>query len=151
MNSSEEQKGPGAPGTGGTPSAGEPVGDALQPDTKPLKAADGGGVSSEPADGYPHEPEHVAPVLSSAPPVVPTAPSVTETPSSPRRTADTAADTTTRAPGSAGGGKTPPPPSGGDGGDGDEEDGEDNYMLRMSFLEHLEELRSRIIKSLLGI
>jgi sec-independent protein translocase protein TatC len=40
----------------------------------------------------------------------------------------------------------PPPPPPGDDGD-DEEDG----MLRMSFLEHLEELRSRIIKILLGV
>src|SRR5438046_2024726 len=46
-----------------------------------------------------------------------------------------------------GGGKRPPlpPPSGGDGGD------DDDGMLRMSFLEHLEELRSRIIKALMGI
>lgn len=50
-----------------------------------------------------------------------------------------------------GGGKTPPPPppSGGDGGDGGDED--DEGMVRMSFLEHLEELRSRIIRSLLGV
>lgn len=42
----------------------------------------------------------------------------------------------------------PPPPPGGGGDDGDdEEDG----MLRMSFLEHLEELRSRIIKCLAGV
>ena len=49
----------------------------------------------------------------------------------------------------SGGGRKPPPPpppSGGDGGD-DEEDG----MLRMSFLEHLEELRSRLIKMVVGI
>ncbi len=39
----------------------------------------------------------------------------------------------------------PPPPPGGD--DDDEEEG----MLRMSFLEHLEELRSRIIKMLIGV
>jgi sec-independent protein translocase protein TatC len=47
-----------------------------------------------------------------------------------------------------GGGKTPPPapPSGGDGGN-DDEDG----MLRMSFLEHLEELRSRILRALMGV
>ena len=38
----------------------------------------------------------------------------------------------------------PPPPPGGD---ADEDEG----MLRMSFLEHLEELRSRIIKALIGI
>lgn len=38
------------------------------------------------------------------------------------------------------------PPSAGDPDDDDEEDG----MLRMSFLEHLEELRSRIIQALIG-
>jgi sec-independent protein translocase protein TatC len=38
---------------------------------------------------------------------------------------------------------SPPPP--------DEEDAEEGGMLRMSFLEHLEELRSRIIKMLLGL
>jgi sec-independent protein translocase protein TatC len=43
-------------------------------------------------------------------------------------------------------GNTPGPP-----GSSGEEDGEDDGMLRMSFLEHLEELRSRIIKILLGL
>ncbi len=46
----------------------------------------------------------------------------------------------------------PPPPkppatSGGDGGGGDDDDG----MLRMSFMEHLEELRTRIIRALMGL
>ena len=40
--------------------------------------------------------------------------------------------------------RSPRPPS-------DEEDEEDEGMLRMSFLEHLEELRSRIIKILIGM
>jgi sec-independent protein translocase protein TatC len=40
---------------------------------------------------------------------------------------------------------SPPPPS--DSGGGDEEDG----MLRMSFMEHLEELRSRILRALAGV
>ena len=35
------------------------------------------------------------------------------------------------------------------GGDGDDDD--DDGMLRMSFLEHLEELRSRIIRALMGV
>jgi sec-independent protein translocase protein TatC len=47
---------------------------------------------------------------------------------------------------SGNGGKTPPPSPPSGSGD-DEEEG----MLRMSFLEHLEELRSRILKALLGI
>src|SRR5215467_7926489 len=47
----------------------------------------------------------------------------------------------------AGGGKrTPPPPP-----PPEEEDSEEGGMLRMSFLEHLEELRSRIIKMLYGL
>src|SRR5580700_8601127 len=51
--------------------------------------------------------------------------------------------TTTRA---TGGGRTPPPPDPPDP-PGDDEDG----MLRMSFLDHLTELRSRIIKMIFGI
>jgi sec-independent protein translocase protein TatC len=47
--------------------------------------------------------------------------------------------------GGGGGGRNPPPPSAGD------PDDEDEGMLRMSFLEHLEELRSRIIKALYGL
>jgi sec-independent protein translocase protein TatC len=43
--------------------------------------------------------------------------------------------------------KPPSPPS--DGGDGGDED--DDGMLRMSFLQHLEELRSRIIKIVIGV
>src|ERR1035441_9148827 len=50
-------------------------------------------------------------------------------------------------PRSGGGGKTPPPPPPPGGGSGDEEDG----MLRMSFLEHLQELRTRIIRALWGL
>jgi sec-independent protein translocase protein TatC len=45
-----------------------------------------------------------------------------------------------------GGGRTPPP-----GPPPDDEDEDDDGMLRMSFLQHLEELRSRIIKSLIGV
>jgi sec-independent protein translocase protein TatC len=41
----------------------------------------------------------------------------------------------------------PPPPSDSDEEGGDEEEG----MLRMSFMEHLEELRSRILRALIGI
>jgi sec-independent protein translocase protein TatC len=47
---------------------------------------------------------------------------------------------------SAGGGSLPPPADEGD----EEEDDEDEGMLRMSFMGHLEELRSRIIRSLAG-
>lgn len=47
---------------------------------------------------------------------------------------------------SGGGGKTPPPPP-----PEDPEDAEEDGMLRMSFLEHLEELRSRILRMLAGV
>src|SRR5436190_17745283 len=120
MNSSEEQKGPGAPGTGGTPSAGEPAVDALQPNPKPFEAAaDGGGVSTpydvgQQEDGYPHEPENVAPVSSSAPPLTP----VVTAPSNTSNADDSSGGAMMRLPGQGGGGgKTPPPPSDGDGGD----------------------------------
>src|SRR5580700_12172792 len=40
----------------------------------------------------------------------------------------------------------PPPPS-----DTDPQDDEEDKMLRMSFMEHLEELRNRIIRALYGL
>ena len=46
---------------------------------------------------------------------------------------------------SGGGTRTPPPTP-----PADDEDDEDSGMLRMSFMEHLEELRSRIIRALMG-
>src|SRR5580658_556672 len=49
---------------------------------------------------------------------------------------------------SGGGSRTPPPPP--PGGDDDDDDGEEGGMLRMSFMEHLEELRTRIIRTLWG-
>jgi sec-independent protein translocase protein TatC len=49
---------------------------------------------------------------------------------------------------SGGGSGTPPPPP--PAGDDDDGDGEEEGMLRMSFMEHLEELRTRIIRALLG-
>lgn len=58
--------------------------------------------------------------------------------------AATAAAAPAKAAGGAAG--TPPEPP-----DSGEEDDEEDGMLRMSFLEHLEELRSRIIKALIGI
>jgi sec-independent protein translocase protein TatC len=80
-------------------------------------------------DGYPHEPEPAPP----APPPVPAPVQAVAT--LPRR--------------QGGGGKTPPPPPPPSGGDGDDED--DEGMLRMSFLGHLEELRTRIIRALMGV
>src|ERR1035441_8848691 len=78
-------------------------------------------------DGSPHEPEPAP----AAPPPVPAPVQAVAT--LPRR--------------QGGGGKTPPPPPPPSGGDGDDED--DEGMLRMSFLGHLEELRTRIIRALM--
>ncbi len=48
--------------------------------------------------------------------------------------------------------KPPPPPPPPDSSDDEEDgDGEDSGMLRMSFMEHLEELRTRLLRSLLGL
>src|SRR5579862_9099224 len=53
-----------------------------------------------------------------------------------------------RALASGGGGQKPPPPPPPP--DDDEGDEEDRGMLRMSFMDHLQELRTRIIRSLMG-
>lgn len=46
---------------------------------------------------------------------------------------------------------SPPPPEPPAAKDDDEEDSDDEGMLRMSFMEHLEELRIRIIRALIGV
>src|SRR5215471_1816407 len=117
MNSSEEQKGAGAPGMGGVSSAGG---------TPPVH------TPSTYDDGYPRDPENESPAAYSAPPVTPVV--------------ETGSRAVARRPANGGGGETPPPPSGGGG-----EDDEDDRVLRMSFLEHLEELRARIIRALIGV
>jgi sec-independent protein translocase protein TatC len=66
-----------------------------------------------------------------------------DSPEDAKPAADAGALTITTAKG--GGGRKPPPPQPPDSGEG--EDG----MLRMSFLEHLEELRSRIIRAVAGV
>jgi len=138
MSSSEEQKGPVGPDTGATPSTAPP------PDESPERAV-ANGVRPEYEDGYPHEPETASPEAASAPPMTQKPGSSTES------TVTPAPGGLMRRPGKTnGGGKTPPPPPPPDGGDGDGGE-EDGYMLRMSFLEHLEELRSRIIRALLGV
>jgi sec-independent protein translocase protein TatC len=45
----------------------------------------------------------------------------------------------------------PPPPPASSDSDEDEDDEDDDGMLRMSFMDHLDELRSRIIKALMGV
>ncbi|MEO8594113.1 MAG: twin-arginine translocase subunit TatC [Candidatus Solibacter sp.] len=108
------------------PPAGDPSSTGKVPDGSPQT---GPGVApADPLDayddGYPHEPSVVPAPLPKPP--------------------STAVATI---PKSGGGGKTPPPPPP----PSDEDEADDDSMLRMSFMEHLEELRSRIIKALMGI
>jgi len=121
MNPSEEQKGTGVPPAGAVSAGDSPSREPHVQRAEQVDAYD---------DGYPHEPlvEEAAPVA-----VKPEPPPSKEVATVPRR--------------SGGGKKPPPPPPTGGGGGDDEEDG----MLRMSFLEHLEELRARIIRALIGV
>src|ERR1035441_3785243 len=134
MNPSEEQKGTSGPPAGvPSPAGSAPSGtpDALKPNLTPFQAAEPPVQPAVPLDsyqdGYPHDPPPKPPA---PPPPVPVQ----------------AVATRPRRPG--GGGKTPPPPPPPPGGGGDDED---DGMLRMSFLEHLEELRTRIIRALMGV
>src|ERR1019366_1331106 len=127
MNPSDEQKGTGVPAAGEVSSPGSEH--AVAPDR-----VESGEPAVQPADpqdsyedGYPHEPEPAPP----APPPVPAPVQAVAT--LPRR--------------QGGGGKTPPPPPPPSGGDDEDDEG----MLRMSFLGHLEELRTRIIRALMGV
>jgi len=62
-------------------------------------------------------------------------------------TETTSGDGNALVPAATGGGSSEPPPSS----PPDEEDQEDEGMLRMSFLDHLEELRARLIRVVLGL
>lgn len=121
MSSIDDQKGANAPQGSDASPA-----NGHAPEVTPPKVDDPYGAYD---DGYPHEETEAvveAPTSTAVTPSVPAAPQ-------PK-------------PSGNGGGKTPPPTPSSDEG-GEEEDG----MLRMSFLEHLEELRSRIFKALIGI
>ena len=121
MNPSEEQKGTNVPPTGEASTGSVPPGHT--PSEPAVQPAD----SVDPYDdGYPHEPEAAPEPPAPPPPVQSTA--------------------VVPVPRSGGGGKQPPPPP-----PPADDDEDDDGMLRMSFMEHLEELRSRIIKALLGV
>ena len=129
MSSPEEPKGAPAPGDGATLSP-EPAGGTERHDAETPQAESAAPLTYEEYayEGAP-EPARAAPAAVVEPPAV-------------------LPEKATPAPSAGGGARTPPPPTPPGGGDGgDEEDG----MLRMSFLEHLEELRSRIIRSLVGV
>lgn len=127
MESSDEKKGAHAPEGKSTPAA---PGDS-QPESS--TAAGDSSTGRDPYDyydnGYPYEDTQqqsvaVAPETSPAPPAPAAVPAA--------------------AAAGGGGGTSPPPPTTGE---NDEEEG----MLRMSFLEHLEELRRRIFYALIGV
>src|SRR5438045_322915 len=128
MSSIDDQKGANAPVGGAVP----PAGGAPPEVSYSQKVDDAYGTSD---DGYPYE--------DSGSPATTTAAAVTTAEPAPSVPAKAVP---AKAGGGGGGTKPPGPPSDGD--DGDEEEG---GMLRMSFLEHLEELRSRILKALLGV
>lgn len=125
----DDQKGAEAPPTS-EPSAPESTnGEAAGAEVPATDATNGAGSYEEYGDGYPYE-----------------------DPPPPSETAVATIPEPAPVPAVAGGDSStppPPPPSGSDGGDGGDDD--DEGMLRMSFLEHLEELRARIIKALFGI
>jgi sec-independent protein translocase protein TatC len=125
MSSIDDQKGANAPkGSNAPPSNGN------APEVSYTQKVDDPYPAS--ADGYPYEETAVEAAAASTTAVVPASPATVAKPKS--------------SSGGGGGRKPPSPPSDGGGGD-EEEDG----MLRMSFLEHLEELRSRILKALMGV
>ncbi|MGD0772608.1 MAG: twin-arginine translocase subunit TatC [Candidatus Solibacter sp.] len=132
MNPSDEQKGTTVPPAGEVSSPGSVHAGAPDHAASAESVVQPADPEDSYEDGYPHEPEPAPP----APPVPPPPPAPTQAVATiPRR--------------KSGGGKTPPPPPPPSGGDGDDEDEEG--MLRMSFLGHLEELRTRIIRALMGV
>ena len=105
---------------------GEESGDPATPPAQPDgSAAEDSPYRDDSYDGYPTE-ESTSTTTAVAPPASATAAPVAS---------------------AAGGSGAPPPPPPAQ----DDSDGDDDGMLRMSFLEHLEELRSRIMKALLGV
>jgi sec-independent protein translocase protein TatC len=111
-----------------------PEGDVHQPDGPPAEANGSVAAASETSDSsYAPAVNEVYEDPYSYPETQPEVPTATE---------ETSLAT------SSGSAKRPPPPPPSEP-DDEEEDGDD--MLRMSFLEHLEELRARIIKCLMGI
>jgi len=75
----------------------------------------------------------------------PVEPNVISPAVTPKKDATPQVKTAAPSAGGSGGRRTPPPPP------PDDEDGDDEGMVRMSFMGHLEELRSRIIKMVMGL
>src|SRR5690349_11879206 len=123
MASPEDQKGASAP-----PGEGALSGDETRPESS--TAGEPGYNASETGASYAGEDSHSSGGAGAYEPPV---------------SNSTAVIPATASAGGSGGSLPPPPPSDSDG--DDEEEG----MLRMSFMEHLEELRSRILRALGGI
>ncbi len=132
MSSEEEQKGAPAPGEGGAPpersesdetAAAPGIG---EPEESAQPSAPAEGASAEPPDdSYGQYDDGYGYESKDA-------------------AAETAVEAATPAP-------PPPAPPAPPGKGGDEQDDEEEGMLRMSFLEHLEELRTRILLALAGV
>ena len=120
----EDQKGAGAPEDGVSPSDQPAVDTAVDATPAAESYRDDYYGGDYPSDGYPSEESG--------------------------NTAGAATTAVEATPPAVPAGKAPPPPPPPPPPPGDEDEDEDG-MLRMSFLEHLEELRSRLIKAIAGI
>jgi sec-independent protein translocase protein TatC len=129
MSSPEDPKGAETPRSDGSPENGK-----TSPTTEPALPS-----SSEPAGSYSAPPEDSYSYIDDGYPQE-DSPSTTLAVVDPPPAAPPVK--------SSGGGGTPPPPKPPDDDDADEED---DGMLRMSFLDHLEELRARLIRMLMGV
>ena len=130
----EEKTPPGSPSTPGNPDE-TPASDSVN-DTW-------SGVTPNPAD-TPSVYSHSSDPYGSEPPVPSGTPELTASESPSPVQPPTPVQLSKRPP------VVPPTPPSSTDDDGDEDDEEDEGMLRMSFMEHLEELRSRILQGLGG-
>ena len=133
MSSPEEKKGADAPQTGAVPAAEPSPQGTATPEQDIAQSKTGESSPVEPSysyDEYPYEDQYSnsnpAPAEQSSALVATPAPAVPAA--------------------SGGGGQVPPKPP-----ETEADDPDEDGMLRMSFMEHLEELRGRIIKALMGI
>jgi sec-independent protein translocase protein TatC len=121
MQSQDDEKGTGVPESGGSPVT-DPAGSTAAQNENESSTSYPDDPYAYPDDGYGAESSPASETVA-----------VAEQPAPPAVV--------------SGGGSAPPPPPATE----DESDGEEDGMLRMSFLEHLEELRSRIFKMLYGV
>ena len=157
MSSTEDPKGPSAPSSESAPVREEGMPAQGEGGPTPAAAVPSDSGVKTPADGAPGEAAPASdPTLASEPAAPASDPQVSyaqTTDSSygynedPYSYGESTALTTTSAPQEPPPPPPPPPPPTPE----DPEDQEEDGMLRMSFLEHLEELRTRILRTLMGI